>query len=120
MRKSTFTGFCAPAATVGSSSESEQQVRILELIKANRAPYDKFRPLATDEFAKVAEKKKRHRAALLKHFEEYGRKDGDKPWCWDDAYIIRRSDGKPLKVCKRLWFAIIGHRVGRPGLVVHF
>ena len=45
---------------------------------------------------------------MLRHFKEYGRKDGGKPWCWDDAYAIRRSDGASLKVCKRLWFAIVG------------
>ena len=38
----TFTGYCGLVTTVGNLSEAERQVRFLELINANRAPFDKF------------------------------------------------------------------------------
>jgi hypothetical protein len=107
-RKATFTGFCAPTSSSTTLSVSEQQVRVLELINANRAPYDKFRVVAYDKADVVTEKNKYLRAELLRHFKTNGQVGAGNKWSWDNAYTVRTSEGVSMKVCKRLWCAVIG------------
>ena len=79
-RKVNFTGFCAPTNSNSTMSVSEQHVRILELINANHAPYDKFRPSTTDKTEKVTEKGKHLKAELLRHFNTNGNVTGGNKW----------------------------------------
>jgi len=103
-----FAGFCAPAPSEENSSEAQQQARFLEIVKAARTPFDKFRPRADDPKELEIEKKKQLAGELLRHFKHYGRRLDDKSWNWDGAYDIRLPDGTPKKVCKRAWCAISG------------
>jgi hypothetical protein len=103
-----FAGFCAPAPSGENSSEAQQQARFLEIVKAARTPFDKFRPRADDSKELEIEKKKQLAGELLRHFKHYGRRLDDKSWNWDGAYDIRLPDGTPKRVCKRAWCAISG------------
>ena len=103
-----FAGFCAPVETVGDLTESQRQANFLEIVKANRAPYDRYRPSPSDSQAVAAEKKNQCRADLLRHFNEYGKRVGDKSWSWDAAYVIRLPNRPSTFVCKRAWCAITG------------
>jgi len=127
--RATFAGFCAPVESVGNLSVATRQANFLEIVEANRSPYDKYRPKPSDSTAVASEKKNQCRADLLRHFKEYGKRLGEKTWAWDAAYTIKLHNGTSVQVCKRAWCAITGttprgveyvQKLIRKGIVAEF